>query len=941
MDELVIRCQNQLASFRITELKDVLSRLGLSKQGKKQILMEKIMGVLMPAVTLPSKIKGSKLSKNVSREIAANVIDDIYRKLRSSGVPELVLAGRTRVVAGGSSSIAQSDEQEEVLHLDEAKTCCPCGNSVDMGTMIQCDDNRCGVWQHLNCVLPSDGVEPEIPPSFYCELCRIARCDPFFVSLSHPLLPTKPSMSPSNVEGSNPLQSVEKSFTLSCADQDLLQKPNYDLQVWCLLLSDKVPFRMHWPAYCHLHINAVSVRVTNRPGQQLLGANGRDEGPGITTYTREGLNRLSLSAYDSRNFCVGVRIIRRNSLRQVMDLIPAVTKGEAFEDALVRLRRCINGGHGAGGGVDDDDDDSDLEVITESITVSLRCPMSGSRIKVAGRFKPCLHMGCFDLNTFVELNQRARKWQCPICLKNYSIESLIIDPLFNCITSAMKQMEEHITEVEMKDNGFWRPKLEGEVRFQEPWRAPRGDIVPAANGSTHHKLVASQPPLLPVKVEDVLSSHEWGSLKLGMKRMHDGVWAVNGSKHLNGWADAGPSKRVKPTTNISRSNSATGINEEHEDGDRSVNQEASDKPAEYSEDGDEVGFPVKVINPTAGMWQNSGGDVANGDNVIVLSDSDDEAGEEPVLGSSGASVYLGSDAMGQGNSQSPNIAAEDLPDLHAESPGLALATENEPGLGFNSSSLQFKHLLGTRMDNLGLQTESNNLWPSQVPNVPSGPYGYYGGLDSPSNSHHTLPVRPTPVQVAAGMGFALPSPLHREDSLRGASWTRYSRPSHSLPYASAEHNGGSSDSGRGPSPSESALQLFLPPQPARVPVQSHSQEPLMVEEEEMDDTWFSLSLGGGRNRFDSALPQSIPSSSAREVYGPPPKARGGLDTISSTASVLFGMSGNGTAHARLIDSQGSGHSQSPFVHNPVPTRPLISPPHRRYRQFRVADSDSE
>jgi hypothetical protein len=30
---------------------------------------------------------------------------------------------------------------------------------------------------------------------------------------------------------SNPLQSVEKSFTLSRADQDLLQKPNYDLQV--------------------------------------------------------------------------------------------------------------------------------------------------------------------------------------------------------------------------------------------------------------------------------------------------------------------------------------------------------------------------------------------------------------------------------------------------------------------------------------------------------------------------------------------------------------------------------------------------------------------------------------------------------------------------------------------------------------------------------------
>lgn len=35
--------------------------------------------------------------------------------------------------------------------------------------------------------------------------------------------------------------------------------------------------------------------------------------------------------------------------------------------------------------------------------------MSGSRMKVAGRFKPCLHMGCFDLDVFVEMNQRSRK----------------------------------------------------------------------------------------------------------------------------------------------------------------------------------------------------------------------------------------------------------------------------------------------------------------------------------------------------------------------------------------------------------------------------------------------------------------------------------------------------------------------------------------------------
>lgn len=30
-------------------------------------------------------------------------------------------------------------------------------------------------------------------------------------------------------------------------------------------------------------------------------------------------------------------------------------------------------------------------------------------MKIAGRFKPCIHMGCFDLEVFVELNQRSRK----------------------------------------------------------------------------------------------------------------------------------------------------------------------------------------------------------------------------------------------------------------------------------------------------------------------------------------------------------------------------------------------------------------------------------------------------------------------------------------------------------------------------------------------------
>ncbi|KAI3883318.1 hypothetical protein MKX03_000334 [Papaver bracteatum] len=185
----------------------------------------------------------------------------------------------------------------------------------------------------------------------------------------------------------------------------MVQKPEYDVQAWCMLLNDKFIFRMHWPQFSDLQVNGVPVRSINRPGSQLLGANGRDDGPAITTCTREGMNKISLTGCDARIFCLGVRIAKRRTVQQVLNLIPKELDGERFEDAHARVCRCIGGGNDA----ENADSDSDLEVVADSVTVNLRCPMSGSRIKIAGRFKPCIHMGCFDLETFVELNQRSRK----------------------------------------------------------------------------------------------------------------------------------------------------------------------------------------------------------------------------------------------------------------------------------------------------------------------------------------------------------------------------------------------------------------------------------------------------------------------------------------------------------------------------------------------------
>lgn len=49
--------------------------------------------------------------------------------------------------------------------------------------LMQCEDPQCHVWQHIRCVIipekPTDGISPDLPPRFYCEICRVNRADPY------------------------------------------------------------------------------------------------------------------------------------------------------------------------------------------------------------------------------------------------------------------------------------------------------------------------------------------------------------------------------------------------------------------------------------------------------------------------------------------------------------------------------------------------------------------------------------------------------------------------------------------------------------------------------------------------------------------------------------------------------------------------------------------
>ncbi|XP_047970239.1 E3 SUMO-protein ligase SIZ1-like isoform X1 [Salvia hispanica] len=614
--DVVASCKDKLAYFRIKELKDVLTQLGLSKQGKKQDLVDRIIAILSD-----DRVSGTWAKKNaVGKDEVAKLVDDTYRKMQISGAPDL--ASKSKGISDGTK-VKPKEEIVDSHHMDKIR--CICGSTLPTDSMIKCEDPRCNVWQHIACVLipekPMDGVLPSPPETFYCEICRLSRADPFLVSMAHPLLPGKLNVTNVQADGSNPALSIEKTFQLTRADKDLLLKQEFDLQAWCMLLNDQVTYRMQWPRYADLQVNGIPVRAINRPGSQLLGANGRDDGPLITTCTRDGINKISLTGCDARIFCVGVRIVKRRTLHQILNLIPKEDEGERFEDALVRVCKCVGGG----AATENADSDSDIEVVSDFVPVNLRCPMSGMRMKIAGRFKPCAHMGCFDLEVFVEMNQRSRKWQCPICLKNYSWEKIIIDPYFNRISHKMRDAGEDVADIEVKPDGSWRAKAEGDRRTIGElglWHLPDGTICSSTEAESKPK-----GELKSVKQENGSDGH--GALKIGIRKNRNGCWEVNKTDNARG---VSPANRLQQNSKnngeiiIPMSSSATGSDRDGEDG--SVNQDdegnlvfTAVNVTEYESMPPGFESPHVFNDP---FTATPGGDAE----VIVLSDSDEET--EPL-----------------------------------------------------------------------------------------------------------------------------------------------------------------------------------------------------------------------------------------------------------------------------------------------------------------------
>ncbi|KAF1813148.1 hypothetical protein P152DRAFT_448488 [Eremomyces bilateralis CBS 781.70] len=94
----------------------------------------------------------------------------------------------------------------------------------------------------------------------------------------------------------------------------------------------------------------------------------------------------------------------------------------------------------------------DPDINFTSSVMSLKDPISTLRIQTPCRSTVCSHFRCFDITSFLQLQEQAPTWSCPICSKNIKFDDLAVDQY---VQEILKDTPKSLDQVTIEPNGEW------------------------------------------------------------------------------------------------------------------------------------------------------------------------------------------------------------------------------------------------------------------------------------------------------------------------------------------------------------------------------------------------------------------------------------------------------------------------------------------------------
>jgi hypothetical protein len=358
---------------------------------------------------------------------------------------------------------------------------CICGRNQDNGEpMFQC--TGCGIWQHKKCILGTSDLNDMLNHAKVfklCFQCRIKMADPFYCANMQFKFPYNVSFTTAfhkqqygRPQSSSRLKEFRRAFTISEKVFRLLwdKKNKLYLALACLLVQDKVQNRINLPKNADVHVNGRSIKMYSRCSSKELSDNGRDMLIDISQYMVIGENLVSMTSRDMRNFVLSVQIYEEKSLEDVKKMIRNIEAPTGSSQSKLLLKQKIREKQALFKVRGD-------ELGFESITVSLICPFSGTRMKYPVKATVCRHAKVFDGETFLQVNHKTKKWQCPHCMKAILVTDLELD-LF--MVSVLERLKAHsnVSDIEINKEGKWRPYRKKAKREKDYWFSAEEEYNP-------------------------------------------------------------------------------------------------------------------------------------------------------------------------------------------------------------------------------------------------------------------------------------------------------------------------------------------------------------------------------------------------------------------------------------------------------------------------------
>jgi hypothetical protein len=184
-----------------------------------------------------------------------------------------------------------------------------------------------------------------------------------------------------------------------------------------------------------------SPKPTSKPNADIIRPGRSIEITSLCRLAPNAQNKVEISWTNSdlsKTYCIGVYVFKRVIIATLMQHLrnSCVIDGEQTRK-LVKEKLQIS--------------DTDLEIETSTYKMSLMCPLMKFRIQIPGRSSLCKHVQCFDLESYLMMNEKKPTWNCPVCDQQAPFDTLIIDGLFINILKACTDCE----EVQFMPDGEW------------------------------------------------------------------------------------------------------------------------------------------------------------------------------------------------------------------------------------------------------------------------------------------------------------------------------------------------------------------------------------------------------------------------------------------------------------------------------------------------------